>query len=410
MSVSSVTSSASQQPLRPLQGIRIVDLTSVLFGPYASQFLGDYGADVIKVETLIGDSTRRTGEALQPGLAVQFMSVNRNKRSIALDLKRADGRAALQRIIDGADVVMHNIRPQKLAGIGLDPAALRARNPRLIFASLIGFSESGPYAGRPAYDDIIQGLCGLADLMQRQSGEPRFLPTVAADKVCAMIATHAILAALMERARSGEGSDVEVSMFESMVGFTMIEHLSGQTFDPPTGTTGYSRALAPSRRPYRTQDGYLCVMPYTDDHWRRFFEGVGRSDLAADARFSDMPSRTRNIEVLYALTGGLMAEHTTAHWLEFLQRVDIPHGRVNTLDDLLTDPHLHAVGFFRHLPAGQEGSTVRIAANGVRLNGETATVRTPPRLGEHTREVLAQAGLTATEIEALITSGTAHSG
>lgn len=395
---------------RPLDGIRIVDLTSVLFGPYASQFLGDYGAEVIKVETLIGDSTRRTGESLQPGMAVQFMSVNRNKRSIALDLKQASSQAALHRIIDGADVVMHNIRPQKLKGIGLDPAALRVRNPRLIFASLIGFSEAGPYAGRPAYDDIIQGLCGLSDLMRRQSGEPRFLPTVAADKVCALIATHAILAALMQRERSGLGADVEVSMFEAMVGFTMIEHLAGQTFDPPVGPTGYSRALAPSRRPYRTRDGYLCVMPYTDEHWRRFFEGVGRPDLAADARFADMPSRTRNIEVLYALTGGLIAEYDTAHWLAFLARVDIPHGKVNTLDDLLTDPHLNAVDFFRRLPAGPEGQTVRIASNGVRLDGQTAPVRAPPRLGEHTRQVLAEAGMSQTDIDALIASGAARAG
>jgi len=389
----------------PLQGVRVVDLTTVLFGPYASQFLGDYGADVIKVESLTGDSTRSTGEARQPGMATGFLSVNRNKRSVALDLKRPEGREALMRLMEGADVLMHNIRPQKLGAIGLDPVVIRERNPRLVYASLCGFSEAGPYAGRPAYDDIIQGMCGLSELMQRQSGEPRFLPTVAADKVCAMIATHAILAALFARDRSGVGSNVEVSMFEAMAGFTLIEHLSGQTFVPATGATGYSRALAPSRRPYRARDGYLCVMPYNDAQWSRFFNAVGRSDLAIDPRFSDMASRTLNVEVLYALMAGIIAEREIREWVDLCVRCDIPYGRVNTLDDLLTDPHLQSVGFFQEVPAGDGHSMMRFAGNGVRIDGQTGILRPPPRLGEHTGAALREAGLTDAEIGHLVSGG-----
>lgn len=394
---------------QPLRGLRVVDLTTVIFGPFASQYLGDYGADVIKIETPTGDTTRGGAEAKVPGLASGFISTNRNKRSVVIDLKQAAGRAALLQIVDGADVVMHNIRPQKLAAIGLDPETVRARNPRVIYASLNGFSEAGPYAGRPAYDDIVQGMSGLADLMQRAQGQPGFLPTIAADKTCAMVAVHAILAALMGRERTGQGSSVEISMFETMSSFALIEHMGGQTFIPGTGPTGYARVLSPQRKPFRTRDGYLCLMPHSNAHWSRFFTAAGRPDLANDPLFANHAARTRNVEVLYGHLAGILVERTTEEWMAFCTQHDIPHGPVNRLDDLFTDPHLSEVGFFRTVPAGDGASQMRLTGNGVRFEGTTPPVRrTPPRLGEHTSEVLREAGMSADDIEALLSQGVAR--
>lgn len=386
----------------PLHGVRVIDLSTIVFGPYASQFLGDYGADVIKVESLDGDSSRRTGPALEPGMACSFVSLNRNKRSIALDIKSREGREALLRLIESADVFINNIRPQKLAALGLDPQALRQRCPRLIYASLVGFSEAGPYSGRPAYDDIIQGMSGLADLMERQTGEMQYLPTVAADKISALVATQAILAALVGRARTGEGSHVEISMFEALAGFAMAEHLSGETFIPPLGTTGYSRVLAPSRRPYRTSDGYICVMPYTDEHWRRFFCEVGRPELASDVRFSGMHERTINIEALYSILAQSLLRKTTREWTEVFDRLDIPNAAVNRIEDLLEDEHLEAAEFFRTV----DGGTMRLVGQGVRFDGKNCPANMPPRLGQHSRELLAEAGYSSDQIEAMIAAGT----
>ncbi|MBM7061732.1 CoA transferase [Pseudomonas sp. UL073] len=392
----------------PLHGIRVIDLSSVMFGPYASQYLGDFGAEVIKVEAPAGDSTRRTGPAAEADLASCFIGLNRNKRSVVLDLKQAAGRAALQRLLAGADVLMHNIRPQKLAALGLGAEQLRERYPRLVCASLNGFGEGGPYAGQPAYDDIIQGMSGLVDLVQRQTGESRYLPTAAADKIAGLVAAQAILAALLGRAQSGQGGTVEVPMFEVLSSFNLVEHLGGATFTPARGGTGYARVLSGDRRPYRTHDGHLCVMPYTDQHWARFFAEVGRAELAADPRFADMDARTRHIDELYGLLAEFLAQRSTAEWLAACARIDIPAARVNSLDDLLVDPHLNAVGLFQACPAGAGQGRVRLAASGVRFDGEQRTFSAPPRLGEHTREVLASNGFSAEEIDGLLASGAAR--
>lgn len=391
--------------MKPLQGLRVLDLSSVIFGPLASQLLADYGAEVIKVEPPEGDSTRHTGPGTEPGMAAMFLGANRSKKSLALDLKQPAAQAALQALVATADVFMHSMRPQKLAGLGIDPATLRAKHPRLVYASLLGFLP-GPYAGRPAYDDVIQGMSGLADLMARQTGETRYLPTIAADKTCAHVAAHAILAALWQRERTGQGALVEIPMFESMVGFNLVEHFYGQHFEPPLSAPGYPRVLAPWRRPYRTSDGHVAMMPYTDVHWQRFFAEVGEPALAADPRFADIASRTRHIAELLELASGFVARHTTAHWIAACARLEIPAAPVARLDDLPQDPHLAATGFFETLHDAAIG-TVRFPGAPVRFDGQRAAVAMPPRLGQHTRELLAQAGLEGAHIEALVEQGAA---
>ncbi|MBV8619191.1 MAG: CoA transferase [Curvibacter sp.] len=384
----------------PLAGIRVLDLSSVVFGPLASQVLGDYGAEVIKIEPPGGDSTRHTGPAAEAGMSAMFLGCNRNKKSVVLDLKQAAAQAALQALIATADVLMHSMRPQKLAGLGLDPAQLRERHPRLVYAGLHGFGEQGPYAGLPAYDDVIQGMSGLADLMQRQTGEARYLPTIAADKTCALVAAHAILAALLRRERTGQGGFVEIPMFETMVGFNLVEHFYGMHFTPPLSGAGYPRVLAPWRKPYRTLDGHVCMMPYTDAHWRRFFEAVGEAGLARDARFIDQASRTRHIAELLEILSRHVERRDTQHWLRTCERLEIPAAPVARLDELPQDPQLAATGFFAsvHDPAMGE---LRFARPSVRIDGTQAPIAMPPRLGQHTRELLREAGLGDAEITQL---------
>lgn len=375
----------------PLQGVRVIDLSAVVLGPYASQNLADYGADVIKVEPPEGDSTRHTGPSTEPGMGAIFLGVNRGKRSIVLDLKQPAARAALLKLVDTADVLMHSIRPQKLAAIGLAPETLMARNPRLVYVGLHGFGEAGPYGGRPAYDDIIQGMAGNADLMQRQTGQPQYFPTIAADKTCGLVATHAILAALFARERTGKGSYVEVPMFESMAAFNLVEHLYGHHFAPPRGDTGYPRLFAPHRRPYRTTDGFLCAMPYTDAHWQRFFTEAGRPDAAADPRFATMAQRTAHIDALYGLAAEIIATRGTDDWLQACERLEIPAARVNRLEDLPHDPHLQATDFFRAIDDPAMGA-LRFPGPPVRIDRQALPVRMAPRLGEHTDELLREIG------------------
>lgn len=376
----------------PLAGIRVVDLSAVVLGPYASQNLADYGADVIKVEPPEGDSTRNTGPSTEAGMGAIFLGVNRSKRSIVLDLKKEDDRAALQALLATADVLMHSIRPQKLAAIGLAPDEVMARHPRLVYVGLHGFGEDGPYGGKPAYDDIIQGLSGCAALMQMQSGEPVYYPTIAADKTCGLVATHAILAALFARERTGRGSYVEVPMFESMAAFNLVEHFYGHHFAPPLADCGYPRVLAAHRRPYRTSDGHLCVMPYTDAHWRRFFHEAGRPDAAADPRFATIAERTRHIGALYALAAELIATRSTDAWVETCERLEIPCARMNRLEDLEQDAHLRSTGFFRAVEDPAMGE-LRFPAPPVRIDRQPLPVRMAPRLGEHTDEVLRELGI-----------------
>ena len=385
----------------PLSGLTVLDLGTVLMAPYAGQWLADLGADVIKIEPPAGDSTRFTGPGVEPGMAAMFLALNRNKRGVVLDLKTPQGRAALLRLVDGADVLLHNNRPQKMEALGLDPAALLQRNPRLIYACLHGFGVAGPYGGRPAYDDIIQGLCGLADLMGQVGDAPRYLPTAAADKTAGLIGVIAILAALNRRGETGLGGYIEAPMFEAMVAFTAVEHLYGAHFDPPCGPSAYPRLLIPERRPFATADGYICALPYTDRHWRKLFEACGRRDLVADVRFADIAGRTAHIGVLYGELAAILAGRTTADWLKVLGELEVPCAPVKSLTELLDDEHLVATGFFTRIEQA-EGPAMRFPGVPVLFDGERPPIRPPPRQGEHTREVLQAAGLTAEEIQALL--------
>ena len=397
------TVAAAAQRRAPLSGIRILDMTSVMLGPYATQTLGDYGADIIKIEAPDGDTTRKTGPAKEPGMAATFVGANRNKRSIVLDLKQAAGRDALLQMVDHADVLVYSLRPQKIAALGLAPDTLRQRNRRLIVVGVHGFAEDGPYGGKPAYDDIIQALCGLASLHEMRDGVPAYAPSVIADKTCGLFAAQAVLIAVIGRGADGDGTYVEVPMLEAMVNYTLVEHYYGMHFQPPLSPPGYARLLTRNRQPYRTADGYICVVPYTDQHWRNFFVEVGCEDLAADTRFIGIAARTQNIDALYALAGEHLRERTTAQWLAAFERLDIPAAPINKLADLENDPHLKAMRFFVDVDDPAMGR-VRMPGAPLRFENTSCPMTLAPRLGEHTVEVLREAGMAQPSIDALLSS------
>lgn len=392
-----------------LDGITVIDLTSVVFGPYATQILGDLGADVIKVESPEGDVLRMADPARHRGMGAVFLNTNRNKRSVVLDLKQPAARDALLAIVREADIFAHSLRPQAIAKLGLTYAAMKESNPALIYASAWGFGAGGPYAQKPAYDDIIQAVSGIAHLAERRGdGAPAFAPTIMADKTGALTLAWALLAALFHRERTGEGQEVEVPMYESLVAYTLIEHLTGAGFRPQDGTMGYDRMLAPHRRPYRTADGYLTVLPYTARQWRAFFEVAGRPEMAEDPRVTDGPTRSRHIGALYGEIAAVMPQRTSAEWLRLLEAADIPAMPVNSLEDLLEDPQLAATNFFVDFEHPSEGAmrTTAVPARFSKAPGDP-TRHPAPRLGEHTLEVLRAAGLGDGDIQGLVKAGAA---
>ncbi len=389
----------------PLDGVRVLEFCSVVLGPLACQALGDMGADVIKVESPAGDSNRHIGPARHPGMGALFLTCNRNKRSVVLDLKHADGREAALALAASADIVIHNIRPAAIQRLGLDYAAVRAVNPRAVYCGTYGYSRSGPYAELAAYDDSIQAASGLAALAARMGDAPRFVPTILADKTTAMAVVSAVLAALYHRERSGAGQEIEMPMFETMVGFTMAEHLFGHVFDEPEGPIGYTRLLTRERRPYPTKDGFLAVLPYLDEHWRAFCERAGCSALAVDPRFATLRDRSNRIDEVYAETARIMATRTTAEWLAVFEGSNVPVMTVNTLEDLLEDPHLAATGFWRRVEHPTEGP-LRMPAPAGHFGETPASIRRPPpRLGEHSVEVLREAGCDEALVRRLLAEG-----
>jgi len=388
----------------PLAGVRIVDLTTVIMGPYATQILADYGADVVKIEPPEGDIMRGAGPMKGPGMGHLHLQMSRNKRSVVLDVKQEGGRGALLRICAKADVFVHNVRLAAMERLRLGPSDVRAANPRIVYMSLLGYGSGGPYAGKPAYDDLIQGICGLPALLGRETGEPAFVPVNMADRIVGVNAVHAVLAALLQRERTGEGQTVELPMFETLAQFVLGDHMGGRTFDPPLGPPGYVRLL--HRQPYRTSDGYICVLVYTDKQWQAFFRLIGRpGELEANPHLATYAARARNYEEAYGRLATIFETRPTGEWLTLLERNDIPCVRLNDLDDLIDDPHLAAVGFVRELDHPTEGR-LRLAGIPSRWNGASLPIsRAPPRLGEHSVEVLQEVGLDSAEIDRLLSQG-----
>lgn len=374
-----------------LDGVRIVDMTTVGMGPMATQFLGDLGADVVKVESAEGDVFRHVTPQRHHGMSHAFLNFNRNKRSVILDLKGEAGQRSLAGLLAHADVFVTNMRAPALRRLALDAESLAPTYPRLIHCSCYGYSERGPYAGRAAIDDTIQAASGVAWLQgDAGAAEPTYVRTVIADKVLALYVSNAITAALCARQSTGAGQAIEVPMFECMVSFLATEHLAGKTFVPPEGPTGYSRLLNRFRRPLRTRDGFISVVPYTDGQWRRFFALAGTPAMADDERYRTAPQRSRNIEQLYSFVEDVVKTRETEEWLELLQSADIPFARVNSLDDLVSDPHLQAVGFWQRVEHPTEGSLLQTGLP-IHFSKTPASVRClAPGLGTDDADAIAK--------------------
>ncbi len=395
----------------PLNGIRVIELTSVVLGPYACQMLGDLGAEVIKIEPLTGDTNRNLGPYRNTeNMCSMYLGCNRNKRSVALDLKSEEGHAAALEIIKTGDIVVHNFRPAAMQRLGLDYEKVRALNPQLIYCATYGYSKKGPYGDKGALDDSIQAASGIAVLQSKVQGEPRYLPTVIADKTTAMNVVQAVLAALYHKERTGEGQEIEVPMFETMVSFVMTEHLWGQSFEPPLAEAGYVRLMAEHRKPYRTKDGqYVALLPYWDNHWKTFCELAGRPELVADERFSSMRTRLKNINESYRITGEIVAGRTRQEWVDLLGDTNVPMMIVNSLDDLIDDPQLTESGFWHEMDHPTEGR-LRFSAPPINFSKTPASIRTvPPLLGQHSVEVLREVGIDQSTIDDMLAGGSAKS-
>lgn len=395
----------ADKPRGPLQGIKIVDLTTVMLGPFCTQLLGEMGATVIKIETPEGDVNRWTGAARTPGMSTGQLIKGRNKRSIVLNLKVPEARKPFEKLIETADVFVHNIRPKAALRLKIDYDTISGIRPNIIYASATGFGEDGPYADKPAYDDLIQGASGLATLYGNINGTPQYVPSVIADKTTGLFLSNYIAMALFHREKTGEGQKLHVPMYESFASFVINEHLQGQTFIPPTGPAGYSRLLTSNRRPYQTKDGYISVVPYTQKHWEKFFEIAGQPNLMLDERFENQTQRTNNIDSLYQIVSDTIKTKSSSEWLELLDEVDIPVGPVNSPEDLFDCPHLKAVGMFPEIEHPTEGKirNIKIPVSLSKTPG--GFYQHSEALGASTIEILSELGLNDKDIKVLKKAG-----
>ncbi|WP_367349861.1 CaiB/BaiF CoA transferase family protein [Sphingobium yanoikuyae] len=385
---------ATHMPKGPLAGIRVVDLTAMVFGPYATQIMADMGADVIKIEPPAGDATRYINAGPTPELGGVFTNVNRGKRSVVLDLRQEADKATLRALIATADVFTHSMRGKAIAKLGFDYQAVKAIRPDIVYTNCYGYSRRGPDGDKPAYDDTIQAECGIPHLQQLMTGKPDFMATIIADKVAGLTGLYATMMALFHRERTGEGQEVEVSMFETMASFMLTEHASGMLFEPPLGPAHYHRVVARNRKPYATKDGHVAALVYNDKHWNAFVAAV--NPPWATQEFDTLAKRAKQIDRVYGLLGETFAERTTQEWLELLEALHIPAAPLRTTDELFDNAHLNAIGFFE---------TVETPQGPVRFPGvPTWFSQTPgrvaggaPELGAHSREVLDELGVPASD-------------
>ncbi|WP_425991700.1 CaiB/BaiF CoA transferase family protein [Afipia sp. DC4300-2b1] len=397
---------------RPLDHIRILDLTSVVMGPYACQLLGDHGADVVKIESPDGDVMRLSGPMKNPGMGHLYLSTNRSKRSVVIDLKKAAGREIFLKLAKDADIILYNIRPKAMARLGLSYEDIYKVNPKIIYVGAFGFSQRRPYAARPAYDDLIQGMSGLPWLsMKAGAQEPRYAPIILADRIVGLQVAFATLAALHHRDVTGIGQRVDVPMYEGLLSIVLGEHLAGSAFEPAVGDLGYQRSLAHNRRPHRTADGYVCTLVYSDKHWRSFFDVIGQPQIfETDIRFSSQNERLKHIDEVYGYLAGVLATRTTAEWIALFTKADIPVAKMHSLDDILTDEHLNAIGYIRTVNHPSEGPIKDIAIPTEWSASQPVSTRHAPQLGEHTVEVLREAGIEQEAVDALLTQGVIMAG
>ncbi|RDH76587.1 CoA transferase [Mycolicibacterium moriokaense] len=386
----------------PLAGVRVVDLTAMVMGPYCTQIMADMGADVIKVEPPEGDNTRYISVGPAPGMSGVFVNVNRGKRAIVLDLRTDEGKTALRELVRTADVFIHSMRSKAVAKLGFGYDDVAAINPKIVYTNCYGYGRRGPNRDLPAYDDTIQAECGLPAVQEQLTGEANYVGTIMADKVAGLTALYATMMALFHRERTGEGQEVEVSMFETMASFMLVEHANGAMFDPPLGPAVYPRTVAPNRKPYRTKDGHIAALIYNDKHWNAFVNAV-RPPWATEM-YATLELRANDIDTVYGLVAQTMLERTTDEWMTLFRELEIPAAPLNTPDALFDHPHLNAVGLFEtvNTPHGQ----VRMPGVPTWFSRTPGHIAGPTReLGADTAEVLRELGLEPADIGPAVGSG-----